>query len=943
MEGVTRGDVMVGRYAESALMASAFDRATTGEAQVVIVRGAAGIGKTRLVRELLPQVPAGTTVAFGHALPPPGGSLPFGVCADLLRSMVRGVGVDAVRRVLGPRTSVVAPLVPLLGDGTEGVIDRFALMAATQDLMYELVDDTSPLVLVVEDAHWCDSSSMELLGYWARSLVRGQSVIVVTTRPTVDNDTVAGQLGSMERLPNATVIDLSPLSAEEVNEQAMGIDSTLSAAKLARVRALCGGNPLYVEELVAHGGDGISRAVALDLSAGLRALPADAVEVLNMMALETRPVASSTLAVLTDTPGELVEQALDEAFSRGLVARLGATSWQFHHELLRRAAVESQTPSFQSRGHRAWAEYLDGLAHPGLSDRMASATHWADAGDRRRAFQAFRAAASASEKMAPSQEAFALWSYALGLIRDDPAVASEAEHREVFGRACHIMVSASSWQALVEAEKAARPHATGTLGWFFRCWTYNWERELGNDVPNFLSREQLDAVLDQFSEEAPDALLAATLFEVSMTAEWHGYSDRMEATSAVLAKVEAALPLEVRAGMDVVVVTRIATLRGRDAAPQRLEVAERALEAGGDKDWGTLSWLHGVYAAQLISHGRLHEGLAEAHASMALVPGAENESHWYLGAENALCALWLTGQWDASLALAERCHDAGWAVFHRFQAAVRRGEPPPTEVTDSDEADRSPDTYPWVCVCRSLAVAESAVLAHDERAPISLRATLEDLSVLGLRSGEGLILLAEMASGLPAPDPALDAAMRKTADDVLCQGPLDDAWLAHLDAVLRYQHGEDDANTWLRTTETWDRIGAPVEAGRCRLPLAEKLLRTGDRDGAARELSQALRTFDSVGARSSSAAVHKLAAQARLFLPGERVQPSSERGGLTGREYEVLQQLVVGRTNDQIAAALYISPKTVSVHVSHILQKLGAANRTEVASIAHQRGLIEAS
>ena len=185
--------------------------------------------------------------------------------------------------------------------------------------------------------------------------------------------------------------------------------------------------------------------------------------------------------------------------------------------------------------------------------------------------------------------------------------------------------------------------------------------------------------------------------------------------------------------------------------------------------------------------------------------------------------------------------------------------------------------------------------------------------------------------------------MRKTADDVLCQGPLDDAWLAHLDAVLRYQHGEDDAKTWLRTTETWDRIGAPVEAGRCRLPLAEKLLRTGDRDGAARELSQALRTFDSVGARSSSAAVHKLAAQARLFLPGERVQPSSERGGLTGREYEVLQQLVVGRTNDQIAAALYISPKTVSVHVSHILQKLGAANRTEVASIAHQRGLIEAS
>ena len=396
-------------------------------------------------------------------------------------------------------------------------------------------------------------------------------------------------------------------------------------------------------------------------------------------------------------------------------------------------------------------EFLDGLTHPGLSDRMASATHWLDAGDRRRAFQAFRAAASASEKMAPSQEAFALWSYALGLIRDDPAVASEAEHREVFGRACHIMVSASSWQALVEAEKAARPHATGTLGWFFRCWTYNWERELGNDVPNFLSREQLDAVLDQFSEEAPDALLAATLFEVSMTAEWHGYSDRMEATAAVLAKVDAPLPLEVRRGWAWSVVTRIATLRGRDAAPQRLGVAKKPQRPAGTRT-GALSL--GCMAFTPPNSSRMvasTRALQRRTRAWRWFPVRRTRVTGISARRMPSCALWLTGQWDASLALAERWHDAGWAVFHRFQAAVRRGEPPPTEVTDSDEADRSPDTYPWVCVCRSLAVAESALLAHDERAPISLRATLEDLSVLGLRSGEGLNLLAEMASGLPGP------------------------------------------------------------------------------------------------------------------------------------------------------------------------------------------------
>jgi DNA-binding NarL/FixJ family response regulator len=933
---------MVGRDVELGLLGAAFDRAAAGQAQVVVVRGAAGIGKTRVVREMVEHLPVATTVAFGHALPPPGGSVPFGVSADLLRSVARGVGFDAVRQVLGQRTSIVAALVPLLGEGGESAIDRFALMAATQDLLFELADDRSPLMLVVEDAHWCDCSSMELLAFWARSLIRGQVLIVVTSRPTVDDEAVAGTLGSVERLPNATVIDLSPLRADEVSEQAMSLNPTLSAAKLASVCALCDGIPLYVEELVANGGDGISRAVALDLSAGLRALTADSVKVLDMLALETRPLDSATLAMVTHTPSKMVEEALDEAFSRGLVTHAG-TLWQFHHELLRRAALESQMPSSQTAGHRAWAEYLDALANPRLRDRVASATHWADAGDSRRAFQAFRAAALASDKVAPSEESFALWLSALALIREDPGVASVAEHREVFGRACTILTSSSNWLSLVEREKAAQPDATGALGWFLKCWTYNTERDLGHDAPPPLPQEQLSAMRGQLLEEVPDALLYATLYEAFRTARWHGYDEEMEATLTALTQVEAALPPEVTAGMDVVAAARLARLHGREAAIQRLEVAERALEAGKDRDWGTQSWLHGSYADQLISHGRLHEGLAQAEASMALVPGEENETHWYLGAESATWALWLTGQWDASLVLAQRCHDSGIALFHRFQAAVRRGEPPPSEVTDSDDADRSPDTYQWLQLCRTLAAAQFCVSTHDELAPIRLRAALDELPILGPRSGEGMILLGEMASGLPAPDPALEASIRETADEALCQGPLDDGWLAHLDAILRRHDGKDDAEIWRQVTQMWEQIQAPVEAARCRLPLAERLLRTGDRDGAKHELSQALHTFDRVGARPASAAALTLAAQARLRLPDTQVQQSSERAGLTQREYEVLQSLAVGETNGQIAAALYLSPKTVSVHVSHILQKLGAANRTEVASIAHRRGLIEPS
>jgi DNA-binding NarL/FixJ family response regulator len=94
------------------------------------------------------------------------------------------------------------------------------------------------------------------------------------------------------------------------------------------------------------------------------------------------------------------------------------------------------------------------------------------------------------------------------------------------------------------------------------------------------------------------------------------------------------------------------------------------------------------------------------------------------------------------------------------------------------------------------------------------------------------------------------------------------------------------------------------------------------------------------GAAPSITAVRTLVAQARLRHPGDPIQPSSEPAGLTAREYEVLQLLVVGQTNDKIGKTLYVSPRTVSVHVTHILRKLGARNRTEVAAIADQKGLI---
>jgi DNA-binding NarL/FixJ family response regulator len=97
---------------------------------------------------------------------------------------------------------------------------------------------------------------------------------------------------------------------------------------------------------------------------------------------------------------------------------------------------------------------------------------------------------------------------------------------------------------------------------------------------------------------------------------------------------------------------------------------------------------------------------------------------------------------------------------------------------------------------------------------------------------------------------------------------------------------------------------------------------------------------ESLRAQPLADEIRALAGRARLRLPGHESGTPGDTGGLTAREHEVLQLLVQGLTNDQIGSALFMSPRTASVHVSRILAKLGAANRTEVAAVAHRRGLV---
>jgi len=162
-------------------------------------------------------------------------------------------------------------------------------------------------------------------------------------------------------------------------------------------------------------------------------------------------------------------------------------------------------------------------------------------------------------------------------------------------------------------------------------------------------------------------------------------------------------------------------------------------------------------------------------------------------------------------------------------------------------------------------------------------------------------------------------------------------WLARAEAQLRRAAGDNDPENWRTEIETFGPAFV-YETARGRWRLAEALAEAGDRDEAQRQWQLAVATADELGATRLRAALAGLGRRARLGA-GSRAVPGSPLANLTSRELEVLRSLAAGRTNREIAAELFISDKTVSVHVSNILAKLGAGSRTAAAAIAHDNGL----
>jgi DNA-binding NarL/FixJ family response regulator len=984
------GSRFVGRAEELARLLAALERAEQGQPAIVLLAGDAGVGKTRLLAELAVKArQREVQTLIGGCLQVGDVGLPYVPVVDALRGLAGDPNHGELLAAVVKGLPGLGRLLPELADqvaapaSLEKGLEQLQLFDAVGSLLLRL-SEHAPVLLVLEDLHWADRSTRELVAFLQQTLRTARLLLVASYR----SDELQRRhplwpwLAELGCRPRVERLALGPLSRSELAEHLVTVaGARLSAAAVERIFARSEGNPFYAEELLSAGAQHadvpLPGALAEVLLTRIQRLSDAAQQILRVAAVAGRRVGHTLLLAAAGRPEPELEAGLREAVAAHvLVANATSESYTFRHALLQEALYGDLLPSERARLHAIFARLLMAANSREVGASAAElAYHLLASHDLPGTFAAsMRAAAEAEAALAPA-EALGHLERALSLWDRVPEAAAVAETDRVelllrtamaasqsgeFRRAVDLVREAvTAIDVSVHPLRAAVAHES--LG------QYLLEAEIDLGVDN-VEIERVAAcrrAVELVPKQPPTVLrarmaagLARTLFNTGAPDEAWRWAEEALAVARTAGSAENESHALVTLGILEQSRGAVGTARSllRDARRRAAVVGNRALELRALCNLGGLELDVGNLAAArtVADEAAL---LADQAGLIRSVYGLDVRLLGGLVSYQA-------GDWDAAerlaIAVDDRRPTTGPLSAVVLLVEVGRGWASAVERLRWLAGLRDQD--PWLAFQAGGSEADFACWQGDlERARAVARTTVEvhkaavwrwNLNVIW-PAALGVAAEADRADRARATDDKAALADAQTVGQELLEraraglsearargrrvGPEALAWLARAEAEWSRLEGRSDPERWQAAIKAFS-YGYVYEVARCQWRLAEALLTIGDRDQAIAAARAAYHTALQLKAEPLRKAVEGLARRGRLDL-GAGMPTEGRPAGLTPRELEVLRLLVEGRSNRQIAEQLFISGKTAGVHVTNILAKLGVHSRLEAAARARQLGL----
>ena len=838
-------------------LAEVAGQARSGEGRLVLLEGEAGVGKSTLLEQFACDLPDSRVLS--------------GACDGMFTPRPLGPLFDIAQQVHGRLHSLC-----------RADASREQLFGA---LLTELCEPGPLPVMVIEDVHWADEATLDLLGFLARRIREIAVLLIVSYRndELADTHPLRTALGHLAVQRCTRRLPLAPLSAQAVRMLAAG--RGVDPGELYRIT---GGNPFYVREV---------------LEAGLGAVPSSARDVILARAARLGPKARQTLEAAALIGGTVDERLLRDVVARPALAEVIASGLvvghpvlRFRHEIARQAIEQAVLPARRSELH---SRILQGLRILGCDDDARLAFHAEEAGDGPAALEHAVSAGRRARTLASHREAAGQFERALRFA-DGEAPASTA------ARWIELATELSMIDRWPDAETActralenwrAAGDRRGEGDTLRRMSIALWRLCRGDEI--LAAAEAAVAVLKPLG---PTAELAAAYGNLAAFQNHPGRGD------IVVPLARRAQELAVRFGVPAVQ-SRAATteaqavwLASGDWEPVLRRALSIALENGIENEAGfaytNLQELHCGNRDYAKADPYFHDGVAYCE---------DHDLGTYYNCLRGVrtSALERLGRWDESAGIAEAVIASAASPVNRMipmtslaMVAARRDAGIVWPHLDAAMCAADGSTGPMYIGAARLARAEARWLESD---------------LAGARHE------AELADDACADvtDPWLNGEvavwLRRTGSPRTSQRELAEPYRLQLTGNHR------------GASELFDALGCPYDAALALLDAPDELA-----------LRRALDICNALGAVATARIIRqKMRSRGIRSVPaGQRAATRENPLGLTQREQEVLELLCEGRTNAGIATKLVISPKTVDHHVSSVLAKLGVSKRTEVAAAA---------